>query len=1082
MRKLSLFILALTFLGCFELKAQSLRPVDKWGQLQVQGANLCDSEGNPVTLRGVSFGWHNLWPRFYNAQAVEWIVDDWNASVIRAAMGIQIKDNYIDNQRFSLQCIEPVVEACIQNGVYVLIDWHAHKTYQDEAVKFFGEMAKKYGKYPNVFYEIFNEPVNQSWDSLKIYATACINEIRKYDPDNIILVGNPHWDQDIDLVADSPITGYSNIMYTVHFYAATHKQYLRDKTVDAVRRGIPVFISECGSSEANGNGKLDAEEWNNWIEMMEENKISWIGWSISDKKETCSMLYPSASSNGNWKEKDLSPSGKLMRESLHKYNKCAFASKPAIPRDENIEKNVEKTLARMTLDEKIGQMLELNLDVMGKKTMENGKLVWKLNETMLDTIISKYKVGSFLNVAGPTTPTIEQWQEWIGLIQNLSMKYMGIPTIYGLDQNHGTSYTQNGTLFPQAINVAASFNTEIAQNAAQICAYETRAGNCPWTYSPTLDLGRDPRWARIWESYGEDPLVNAKMAQAAVRGFQGPDNNHVGPNNIATSVKHYMGYGAPFSGKDRTPAYISTQMLREQYFAPFKAAIQAGALTIMVNSASINGMPVHASYELLTQWLKEDLNWDGMIISDWADINNLYQREKVAKDKKDAIRIAINAGIDMSMDPYNVDFCILLKELVNEGEVPMSRVDDAVRRILRLKYRLGLFDQPNTLDKNYPKFGSKEHALVALKSAEECMVLLKNDKNILPITKGKKILLTGPNANQMRCLNGGWSYTWQGSNAEHLSVQYNTIYEALCNKYGKENIILEQGVTYNERGAYWEENEPQINKAVSAAKKADIIVACIGENSYCETPGNLKDLTLSENQRNLVKALSTTGKPIVLVLNEGRPRLIADIEPLAQGIIDILLPGNYGGDALANLMTGDANFSGKLPMTYPSEINSLINYDYKVSEKVNTMAGAYDYDAKVTQQWPFGFGLSYTTFAYSNLKVDKTNFNSNDVLTISVDVKNTGSKVGKESVLLYSSDLIASLVPDSRRLRAFAKIELQPNETKTVTFKLPASDLAFVGNDGKWILEKGDFDIVVNDQVSHIVCNETKKWETPNIE
>lgn len=755
---------------------------------------------------------------------------------------------------------------------------------------------------------------------------------------------------------------------------------------------------------------------------------------------------------------------------------AAQTAKPAIPRDEQLEAKVEKTLAKMTLDEKIGQMLELNLDIMGTYDA-SGK--WKLNETMLDTCISKYKVGSLLNAPGTRAATVEQWQEWIRLIQKKSMKHIGIPDVFGLDHNHGVTYTQGGTLFPQPINIAASFNTELARNGAQVTAYESRAANCPWVYNPVTDLGRDPRWSRIWESFGEDPIVNARMAEAEIMGYQGNDHNHLSRYNVATSLKHYMGYGAPFTGKDRTPAYIAPNVLREKYFEPFKAAVQAGALTIMVNSSSINGVPVHASYEYLTQWLKKDLNWDGMIVTDWADINNLFTRERVAKDKKDAIRIAINAGIDMSMDPYSVEFCILLKQLVNEGKVSQERIDDAVRRILRLKYRIGLFDEPNTGGKGYEKFGSQEHADMALRSAEETEILLKNE-GVLPLAKGKKILLTGPNANQMRCLNGGWSYTWQGSKAEDLAEKYNTIYEALCNKYGQENVILDQGVTYNEKGQYWEENEPQIEKAVAAAAQADVIIACVGENSYCETPGNLTDLWMSENQRNLVKALAKTGKPIVLVLNEGRPRLIADIEPLAKAIVHIMLPGNYGGDALANLLAGDANFSAKLPYTYPKEINSLANYDYKVSEEVGTMAGAYNYDAKVSLQWPFGYGLSYTTFEYANLKVDKANFTADDTLTVTVDVKNTGSRAGKESVLLYSSDLIASIVPDNKRLRCFTKISLEPGETKTVTFTLPAKDLAFVGADGRWTLEEGDFLLRVARLTAPTTCTKTKVWNTPN--
>ena len=805
------------------------------------------------------------------------------------------------------------------------------------------------------------------------------------------------------------------------------------------------------------------------------------------------------------------------------------AQKTAIPRDAALEAKIEKTLAKMTLDEKIGQMLELNLDVMGKMTVENAKVdrekvrsvlqqygrseseinemlkqtdqqiidklggfpvdiykgdtkrVWKLNEQMLDTLISKWKVGSILNAPGTKAPTVAQWQQWIQVIQKKSMKYLGIPDIYGLDHNHGVTYTQGGTLFPQPINLGASFNTELARRGAEITAYESRAANCPWVYNPVVDLSRDPRWPRVYESFGEDAIVNSKMVVAEIRGYQGDDNNHIDQYHVGTSTKHYFAYGAPWTGKDRTPAYLSPQMIREKYFEPFKQAALAGTLTMMVNSASVNGVPLHASYEYMTKWLKEDLGWDGFLVTDWADINNLFSREHVAKDKKDAIRIAINAGIDMSMDPYSVEFCILLKELVQEGKVKMSRIDDAVRRILRAKYRLGLFEKPNTGGKGYEKFGSDEFAAASLKAAEESEVLLKNEGNILPLAKGKKILLTGPNANQMRCLHGGWSYTWQGSRAEDLSEKYNTIYEALCNKYGKENIILEQGVTYNENGAYYDENEPQIQRAVDAAAKADVIIACIGENSYTETPGNLSDLWLSKNQRDLVKELAKTGKPIVMVLNEGRPRLIADIEPLAKAVVDILIPGNYGGDALANLLAGDANFSAKMPYTYPREINSLNTYDYKVSEEVGTMAGAYNYDAKVSLQWPFGYGISYTTYEYSNLRVDKSKFTAADVLTVSVDVKNTGAKAGKEAVLLYSSDLVASIVPDNKRLRDFTKIELQPGETKTVTFSLPAKSLAFVGADGRWTLEEGDFVLKVGNQSVGIACTQTKIWDEPNI-
>ena len=729
----------------------------------------------------------------------------------------------------------------------------------------------------------------------------------------------------------------------------------------------------------------------------------------------------------------------------------------AIPSDPDIEAAVERTLSKMSLDEKIGQMTELSIDVLGD---------WKDGEFFLDPqklheAIAVYKVGSVLNApGGPTAQTPAKWEKLIGQIQEVSMKEIGIPCIYGLDQNHGTTYTLGGVLFPQNINVGASFNPTLARRAAEITAYETRAANCPWTYSPNVDLTRDPRWSRVWENYGEDPLVNAIMGVQQVKGFQGDNPNKIG--------RHNLGYGAPRTGKDRTPAYISPSDLREKFFEPYRACIEAGALTVMVNSGSINGRPVHANNELLTKWLKEDLNWDGMIVTDWADINNLYTREYVAHDKKEAIEMAINAGIDMSMEPYDLNFCTLLKELVNEGRVSQERIDDAARRVLRLKYRLGLFDTPNTYPKDYADFACDRHEQVALQAAEESEILLKNSGGILPLKKGTKILLTGPNANSMRCLNGGWSYSWQGHLTDRFASKYNTIYKALVNKFGKKNIVLEQGVTYPAEGAYHEENEPEIEKAVAAASGVDVIVACIGENSYCETPGNLSDLAVSENQRNLVKALAATGKPVVLILNGGRPRIISDIEPLADAIVNILLPGNFGGDALANILAGDTNPSGKMPYTYPRHQAELTTYDYRVSEEMDKMEGAYDYDAVVSVQWPFGYGLSYTTFKYDNLRCSKSEFGVNDDLVFTIDVTNTGNCSGKEVVMLFSRDMVASLTPDNRRLRAFEKVELKPGETKTVTLPIKASDLAFVDYDGKWVLEKGQFRMQVGSSVMDI--------------
>ena len=752
------------------------------------------------------------------------------------------------------------------------------------------------------------------------------------------------------------------------------------------------------------------------------------------------------------------------------------ATAPAIPSDADVEEKVEQVLARMTLEEKIGQMTQLSIDVLGKFEKDD----FVLDDAKLQEAIGQYKVGSILNSPGPVAQNCAKWQEIIGKIQTLSMKEIGIPCIYGLDQTHGTTYTLGGTLFPQNINLAASFNPQLAYEAARITAYETRAGSCPWTFSPTVDMARDPRWSRVWENFGEDCLVNAVMGSEAIRGYQGEDPNHIPANRIATSVKHYMGYSSARTGKDRTPAYIPESELREKCFAPFKACVEAGALTVMVNSGSVNGVPVHANAELLTKWLKEDLNWDGMLITDWADINNLYTREYVAANKKEAIKMAINAGIDMAMEPYALDFCTLLKELVEEKQVPMSRVDDAVRRILRLKVRLGLFEQPMTATENYPDFASDEHARKAIEAAEESEILLKNKDQILPLRKGLKLLVTGPNAHSMRCLNGGWSYSWQGHLADRFAGDYHTIYEAVCNKFGASNVCLEQGVTYVAEGAYTEENTPEIEKAVAAAKGVDVIIACIGENSYCETPGNLSELALSINQRNLVKALAATGKPIVLVLNEGRPRIIHDIEPLAKGIIHVLLPGNYGADALANILAGDANPSAKMPYTYPRHEAELTTYDYRVSEEMDKMEGAYDYDAVISVQWPFGYGLSYTTFEYNNLRCNLDSFKVTDSLSFTVDVTNTGSRAGKEVVMLFSRDMVASLTPENRRLRAFTKIDLKPGETKTVTLTIPASDLAFVGADGKWILEEGDFRMQVGTQVMTIRCDETHQWATPN--
>lgn len=747
----------------------------------------------------------------------------------------------------------------------------------------------------------------------------------------------------------------------------------------------------------------------------------------------------------------------------------------AIPEDKAVENKVESVLKKMTLEEKVGQMIQLTAGAF-------------CTDDLVDTakvrhLVKEYKIGSFLNTFGPTSRPRAVTAEQIKKIQDITMEELGIPMVYGLDMIHGASYLDDATFYPQEVNLAATFDRSYAEMMGKVIAYESRAAMTTWVFSPVMDLSRNPSWPRVWESWGEDPYLQSEMSVAEVIGAQGTDPNHIGLENVAVSIKHYLGYGAAATGKDRTPAYIAPDDLREKYFRPFKDCMQAGALTMMVNSASINSVPVHASHEYLTEWAKEQLKWDGMAVTDWADINNLYTREHIAADRKEAVALGINAGIDMIMDPYDPEVCKDIIAAVNEKMIPMSRIDDAVRRVLRLKVRLGLFENPVWNVDNYAKFACKEFQDNSYDAAVESMVLLKNEDNVLPISAGKKILVVGPNANSMRTLNGGWSYTWQGD-ADKFASQYNTIFEALQKVYGEKNVSYVAGVNYNMVSGKWDkETDIDINAAVRAARKADIIVACIGENTYCETPGNINDLNLSSNQKELVRSLAKTGKPIVMVLNEGRPRIINDIEPLAKAVVDIMLPGNYGGDALASLISGKENFSGRLPFTYSKYVNSLHTYDYKVSENVQTMDGLYNYDATMDVQWPFGAGLSYTSFEYSGLKsISPVQFNADDMLTFEVTVKNTGSVKGKEAVLMFSSDIIASKVPDVKRLRQFTKVELNPGESKTVRLEIPAHELAFVGHDGKWRLEKGQFRIACGSESMMIDCTETKVWDTPNID
>jgi beta-glucosidase len=686
---------------------------------------------------------------------------------------------------------------------------------------------------------------------------------------------------------------------------------------------------------------------------------------------------------------------------------------------------VEKLISQMTIEEKVGQMAQLTLDVL---TVGEGPFhteePMRLDMEKVRKALVEYNLGSVLNTAGAKARTLQEWHTIISQLQDVAINEtrLGIPVIYGVDAIHGTTYTAGATFFPQQIGQAATWNRELVRRGGEITAYETRASATPWNFSPVLDMGRDPRFPRMWETFGEDVFLASQLAVEITKGYEGDDNNIADPFRVASCLKHYIGYSVPLSGKDRTPALIPEIELRERHLPAFEAAINAGAHTVMVNSGLINGVPVHASYELLTDLLKIELGFTGLVVTDWKDIENIHERDRVAASQKEAVKMAINAGIDMSMVPYNLDFCDYLVELVNEGQVPMSRIDDAVRRVLNVKYKLGLFETPVTHYEDYPLFGSQEFQDDAYRTAQESMTLLKNEGNILPLPKTAKVLVAGPNANSMRALNGGWSYTWQGSNADEFYEGYSTILDAIREKIGADNVAFSEGVRYDNNAKYWVDEAHDIAGAVRAAARVDYIILVLGENSYCEKPGDLHDLSLSENQVALAQALAKTGKPIILVLNQGRPRIIRTIEPLMKGVVNSYLPGNYGGLAVADVLFGDVNPSGKIPFTYPLYVNSLATYDHKPSEHQAKMAGMYDYESDFAIQYSFGFGLSYTSFEYSNLKLSNSKLSNNGTIEISVNVKNTGAREGMEVVQLYTSDLYASITPDVKRLRGFEKL------------------------------------------------------------
>lgn len=727
--------------------------------------------------------------------------------------------------------------------------------------------------------------------------------------------------------------------------------------------------------------------------------------------------------------------------------------------ERNHTQRIEELLKRMTLEEKVGQMTQLTIGMIVSGRDQD----IKVDPAKLEKAIVKYGVGSILNVSDQAL-TLDTWHQIIGQIQDVATKKtrLGIPVIYGIDSIHGANYVQGATLFPQEIGMAATWNPELMKRASEITAIETRAAGIPWSFSPVLDLGRNPLWPRFWETFGEDPYLAKVMGVAFVRGLEGADVSS--QDQVASSLKHYMGYSFPLTGRDRTPAWIPENYLREYFLPPFEAAVKAGARTIMINSGEINGVPVHVNRQILTDILRSELGFKGFVVSDWEDIKKLVTIWRIAATEKEATRLAVMAGIDMSMVPLDYSFADHLIALVKEGEVPQSRIDEAVRRILRVKFELGLFEKPVPAAALKSKFALAESRQVSLQAARESMTLLKNANNILPLAKTTKVLVTGPTADSLLSLNNGWTYVWQGSEESLYPKDRHTIRRAIEEKIGATNVTYVPGTkitraanTPSNSTPTDKEEEVDIAAAVRAAQNVDVIVLSLGEGTYCETPGNITDLTLGEPQIKLAEALKATGKPIVLVLVEGRPRIINRIADSASAILMAYNPSNEGGTAVADVLFGDVNPSGKLPFTYPRTPNGLINYDHKPFETEDTAFG----NMAFKPQFQFGEGLSYTTFAYSNLRLGKQTISANEELAVSVTVTNSGRRAGQEVVLLYVSDMVASISPPNKRLRRFAKISLDPGQSRTLTFKLRRDDLSFIGADNKSVVEPGEFDVKI---------------------
>jgi beta-glucosidase len=723
-----------------------------------------------------------------------------------------------------------------------------------------------------------------------------------------------------------------------------------------------------------------------------------------------------------------------------------------------IDKKVENLLKKMTLKEKVGQMSQIDLATFNKRVSPTGDFYRPaiepnvLDKDSLQKYIVDYAIGSVFNI-GTHGYTVQQWYEIIKEIQDLAVNNtrLGIPVIYGFDAIHGAALTIGATVFPHQLAMASTWNPDLVEKAGEITAYEMRASNIVLNFGPSLDLGKHPLWSRLMESYGEDVFLTRRLSVSAVKGMEGKNNDIGNKYKICTNIKHYLAYGFPLSGKDRTQSWIPEHYMREYFLPPFADCIKAGAHTILLSSGEVNGIPIHSSKYWITDVLRNEVGFEGVVITDWRDVEKLQYIHNIAETYKEAVKISIDAGIDINMVPYDNKFMDLLIELVNEGKIKEKRIDESVRRILKVKFELGLFERPYHELPEYPDFGSEKFRQLAKQCALESIILLKNTNNILPLPKNTKVLVTGPTANNMQALNGGWTYSWQGTAADTYANEKNTILEAIQKKIGEQNVFYAKGSDFNEIA--------DLKNALEKARKVDYILLCLGEHPYSESPGYIEDLYLPDPQIELAKAMISTGKPVILILSEGRPRLISKFEDKIMGAILSFLPGNEGGDAFADVLFGDFNPEGKLPVTYPKYPNNLINYDHKYADRFDHEFG---YTKGYNPQYPFGFGLSYTSFNYSNLTVNKKYFGFNDTVLINVDVENTGKIEGKEVVQLYIRDMYAKIIPPYRRLRGFEKINLKPGEKKTVTFVLSINDIKYVDANNKWTTDEGEFKVYID--------------------